>query len=512
VLLLAVAAGAAAGADEPAWPAPAASLPDYVERGPEPSLPDPLQPLPGHLVWSDLYESPARAMRLNGNPGTLVCDDADPDPARHCFDPSLVGLVWLNAITPHYSLTPAANVDATLIALDNNKQCDAAGACVSEPAWRALYVAGPRHPTEPLGRPLYMRKRHHGGRSCEERWHPTLPQLRIQVCHDDTIQLLDVRIPEPNQAQVADLALFGYVDLEIGGAQKGQLATEGEIAIPLRATREAPLGGAGTYCLVYSLDRGIQLEHRVTAEEHADWPRCGLEPSGRYLMVYQTSSSSQSPEPGALRSYDATAPGPLVTELQVCEEVSHFCYMVGPAPERRPWAVGRRRFEADCATQPDGPMIRGDLASGDFVEISPDIQASHTSCTSDTWGVNPRVGWVLASQHSHQALVELSVDASQRRKFVGWIRSSRFDSPHPLHGSYFEKTSEPQCTTAGTCKAICATNWGSESQVNSILYDWSGQCPAVRAAVPAVPPGALPIAAALLAAASLWATRRGTRS
>ena len=56
---------------------------------------------------------------------------------------------------------------------------------------------------------------------------------------------------------------------------------------------------------------------------------------------------------------------------------------------------------------------------------------------------------------------------------MGWIRSKSFDPPHLLDGSYFEKTSEPQCTSAGTCMAVCATNWGSESQVNSVLFDWS---------------------------------------
>ena len=160
------------------WPAGAAALEDYTLRGPEPVLPDPLQPLPGYLVWTGLYETAARAMRLNGDPGTLVCDDADPDPANHCFDPSLVGFVWLNSITPHYSLTSAVNADETLLALDNNRQCDASGACESQTGWRSLYLAGPAHPTEPLGRPLYMRPRSHGDRGCEERWHPTLPLRR----------------------------------------------------------------------------------------------------------------------------------------------------------------------------------------------------------------------------------------------------------------------------------------------------------------------------------------------
>jgi hypothetical protein len=502
LLLLCAVAGLPAGAEEPAWPAPAADLPDYADRGPEPPLPDPQQPLPGYLVWSGLAESPARVMRLNGDPGTPVCDDGAPDPARHCADPSLAGLVWPNAVTTHYSLTAAANADASLVALDNHKQCDAAGSCAGVPSWRSLYVAGPRHPGEPLGRPLVMRSRSHGGRACEERWHPTLAHLRVQVCHDDTIQLLDVS--DGSQAQIADLGLLGYVALELGGGDKGQLAIDGGVVIPLRATREAPHSDPGTYCIVYGLDDGIRGVQRVTPQEHADWFWCGLDPAGTYLTVYRTENAPDAP--GSLQSYDADLPQQLVAEVQACEEVSHFCTLVGPGPEQPAWVVGRRRFAPDCQTKPVGPMLRGDLGSGGLVEIAPDVGASHTSCTSDAFGVAPRRGWVLASQHGHQALAEVAVDASQRRKFVGWIRSKSFDPPHPLANSYFEKISEPQCTSAGTCMAVCATNWGSETRINSVLFDWSARCPGA-VAVPALLARDFAAVAILLAAAAAWVTR-----
>ena len=498
-------------AGHPHWPDPPAALQEYSLRGPEPVLPDPLQPLPGYLQWSDLYESDARAMRLNGDPGTLLCDDTDPDPSKQCFDPSLSGFVWPNMITPHYSLTSAVNADETIIALDNNEQCDAFGACVRvSGGFRSLYLAGPAH-SEPLGRPLYMRFNHHGGRACEERWHPIDPLNRIQVCHDDTIQLLQVDLPEgSNQTEVVDLAALGFVDVELGGGQKGQPSVlAGDIKVPLRATREG-LPSGGTYCLVYDISLGLQGQLLVTVTEHATWFWCGLEPGGRYLTVYETSSSPANP--GALSSYDADAPAGLVSQIQVCEELSHFCYLAGPDPDNPAWAIGQRQFENDCLSKPpgDGPMIRGDLKTGSIVEVSPDVQASHSACMGDVMGPNPRKGWIIASQHSNQALVDVSVDESQLRRFIAWIRSLDFEAPHPFSGTDFEKNSEPQCTNAGKCQAICASNWGSTSSINSILFDWLEQCEGAE--VPTLGGRALPVAIALFTIVGAWTTRHLARS